>query len=694
MPSKKKTFGRIHEPEEIERILADAYMNIYVDEEKLFNPLNCVIEDCEDHPEKYIAAVMSRPEYFQFLCNEVLNLRALPFQYVILRELWQRKFPMLIGSRGLGKSFILAVYCLLRILLLPTRKIVVCGAAFRQSKIIFEYMENIWNNAPILRDIVGTNGNNGPHRSADMFRFFMNGSVTTALPIGDGQKIRGQRANDIIADEFSAMSRDIFETVIGGFGAVSANPIDNVHLAAKRKAAKKFKDLTINLDDEKKSVDNQIIIAGTAYYDFNHFAEYWKKWKSIINTRGDKRKIAEILSKGNKDNPITEEDIPNDFKWDDYSIIRIPYEMIPEGFMDAAQVARSRASIQYGTYLNEYSACFSTDSNGFFKRSLIESCCVNPDKPINFPEGPALFKAATHGDLKKKYVMGIDPAAAEDNFAIVVLEIHPTHRRVVYTWTTTNGRQKDMLEKSLTKERDYYSYCARKIRELMKRFPCAGIAIDSQGGGLPIMERLNDQDKMLPGEQFIWPMIDPEKPQESDAQAGLHLIEIVQFASQEWTNNSNHSLKVDMENKNLLFPFFDSIELALNTSYNDDTINFDTMEDCMIEIEELKNELATIVITETATGRFRWDTPEIKLPGSKKGRLRKDRYSALLMANALARRLEYFNPAPLVYSDCGAATGFGSNGGIQTTFGKVSGGNAYAGNNVLAERLNALYKRV
>jgi hypothetical protein len=67
---------------------------------------------------------------------------------------------------------------------------------------------------------------------------------------------------------------------------------------------------------------------------------------------------------------------------------------------------------------------------------------------------------------------------------------------------------------------------------------------------------------------------------------------------------------------------------------------YDTLEDCMLEIEELKDELATIVHTQTGQSlRDRWDTPETKLAGGKKGRLRKDRYSALLMANMAARTL-------------------------------------------------------
>jgi hypothetical protein len=69
-----------------------------------------------------------------------------------------------------------------------------------------------------------------------------------------------------------------------------------------------------------------------------------------------------------------------------------------------------------------------------------------------------------------------------------------------------------------------------------------------------------------------------------------------------------------------------------------------------MEIEELKNELSTIIITQTLNGRDRWDTPEVKLPGNKKGRLRKDRYSALIMANMASRTMarnpeKYFQTA-------------------------------------------------
>ena len=37
--------------------------------------------------------------------------------------------------------------------------------------------------------------------------------------------------------------------------------------------------------------------------------------------------------------------------------------------------------------------------------------------------------------------------------------------------------------------------------------------------------------------------------------------------------------------------------------------------------------------------RDRWDTPDLKMPNGKKGKLRKDRYSALVIANMLARQI-------------------------------------------------------
>ena len=125
----------------------------------------------------------------------------------------------------------------------------------------------------------------------------------------------------------------------------------------------------------KKS--NQAIISGTADYSFKHFAQYWRRYKKIVESQGDPQILEDIFG-----GPV-----PENFNWKDYSVIRIPYEMIPKGFMDDKQVARAKATIHSGIYQMEYAACFTSDSEGFFKRSLIESCTCSDKKQILGKEG-------------------------------------------------------------------------------------------------------------------------------------------------------------------------------------------------------------------------------------------------------------------------------------------------------------------
>ncbi len=182
----------------------------------------------------------------------------------------------------------------------------------------------------------------------------------------------------------------------------------------------------------------------------------------------------------------------------------------------------------------------------------------------------------------------------------------------------------------------------------MKVFPCERIAIDSQGGGVAVEEAFHELDKVEEGEKLIWRVIDPEKEFWSDDMQGLHILEMINFSDSKWVSEANHGMRKDFEDKALLFPEYDSISLGL-AAEEDGKLKriYDTLEDCATEIEELKDELTTIVMTPTGNSqRDRWDTPEIKRADSKKGRMRKDRYSALLMANMIARQIARAIPEP------------------------------------------------
>ena len=658
-----------------QQIIEDAPLGvIFKDESQLFNPLESMPDFINMQPELFYTWVLSRPEYFWLTCKVLLGVDIHIMQGVILQNLWTHKFPMLVGSRGMGKSFILAVYALLRIILLRNRKVIICGSGFRQSKIIFQYMENIVQNSSILRNIITqddiSHGNDGHKMSCG-------NSFAMAIPIGTGDKIRGLRANDVIGDEFASIPVEIFETVIQGFAAVSASPVEQANRMARKKAAKilgfEFE------DDTELVIGNQIIISGTAFYSFNHFSNYHEKYLKYIKSRGEERKILELVG----------DDYKN-FNWKDYCIIRVPVDMLPEGFMDAAQVARARATVNSGIYEMEYGSVFSSDSNGFFKRTLIEGCVVKDGQDIIQPNGTVMpshevmFECKLSGDKGKTYILGCDPAMTQDNFSIVILEIDNMCRKIVYCWTTNKDDHKNKLKLGLVTENNYFSYCARKIRGLMLRFSISFLSIDTAGGGRTVMESLNDKNLLRPGEVELWPIVDPTKPKDTDFFDGMHIIDPIVFSREDWTTQSNHGLKKDMEDRVLLFPFFDAISFTDAEFKNFNTDNEDTVERCIEEIEELKNELSTISVSQTVTtNRERWDTPEFKLPNGKKGRMRKDRYSALLMANMTARTIqrEYqYNIETCI-------------GGFAQNYKKKDGDERqmFTGNPLIANKLSGLY---
>jgi hypothetical protein len=334
--------------------------------------------------------------------------------------------------------------------------------------------------------------------------------------------------------------------------------------------------------------------------------------------------------------------------------------------MDDKQVMRAKATVDSGVFLREYGAVFSKDSQGFFKRSLIESCVTSETNPVILPSGKVWFDPVLRGQRDYKYVFGVDPASERDNFSIVVLELHEDHTRIVYLWSTNRKDFQKKLKAGFAANHDFYSFCARKIRDLMKVFPCEAIGIDGQGGGISVEEALHDMEKLEPGEIPIWPVIDPEKKRSSDIEPGLHILHICQFVNAEWTQQANHGLRKDMEDKVLLFPRFDAVSLGL--AAEDDArreeihqripegkLTYDSFEDVVMEVEELKDELSTIIVTQTASGRDRWDVPEIKLPNGKKGWLRKDRYSALVIGNMVARQI-HRKPSAVDYEVIGGFT--------------------------------------
>ena len=351
--------------------------------------------------------------------------------------------------------------------------------------------------------------------------------------------------------------------------------------------------------------------------------------------------------------------IPDNFSIKDYAVIRIPCNHLPEGLLDLKQLAHAKALLPNSIYLMEYGAVFIKDSDGFFTRSLIEGCTCAPGKPIATPDGDVVFTPLMRGVKGNKYVMGIDPAAERDNLAISIIEVRQNHYRVVYCWAVNKSIFEKRKAAGLVGQKDYYEYCCHRIREICKLFGPERIEMDSQGGGYPISEMLRNK-KLLDAENNDFPIyevIDPDEPKETDGEVdGRHILHLVKQSS-EFNAQANVCLHKNFETRSLLFPAFDTVKMqgALIAETSMD-ITFDTYEENVSNIEEMKNELCTIHMSETSTGKEKFDTPTVVQPGAvegrqRKGRLRKDRYTSLLLAHKYIFDNEVTHDSSIDYED-------------------------------------------
>ena len=124
------------------QIFEDAWLGLG-DLSQVIIPTNQMIhrlkEDIEN-PDLHLIRLLRNPKYLGSTCKLLFNIELHPMQVAILQEFWYRPFPMYIASRGWGKSFLLALYSVLRCTFYPGTKIVIVGAALDRVKLF----SNIW----------------------------------------------------------------------------------------------------------------------------------------------------------------------------------------------------------------------------------------------------------------------------------------------------------------------------------------------------------------------------------------------------------------------------------------------------------------------------------------------------------------------------------------------------------------------
>ena len=606
-----------------------------------YKTLNKVLELMSDHKDdsdwKYINQICEN-NYFYDVVTEKIESENETFDVHL-------KSDHSFISNGFisHNTFTLGLYAMYRAFIRPGTKVVIVGSGFRQSKMVFEVCEKIWGQADVLRDILGSTGarnrTNGPHYSPDQLTMTVGKSEIIAIPIGvGGSKIRGFRSNCIIADEFDSHDLDIFERVIKGFGAVSEDPAEKVKIQQALQAAEKLGITQSQMGINIKESFNQEIIAGTVTYKAGNLGNYYDKYKAIIEAAGKIEVLKQL--RGNDYDKLIGIDHRH------YCVFRVPYHMLPQGYLSKVDIESAKATSSSEIFNSEYGCVFLDDSAGFFRKALIDSCAAN-------------FLPLLRANPDGEYVIGVDPASESDNCAIKVLEVYNNQKRVVYCYTTNRKKFNKEQADSKTIEKRFYGYAARKIYEIANAFglqenKVLRIDIDSEGGGREI------RDELASIEDPIFELVDFYEPKPNDNKKGFHIIKLVNFQDYKWVSAANHGLKRDMEQRNLLFPKYDPYQMLASELINEkagferlknvklldnETVD-DTIESVYDEIEATKKEMTSIIVKLTANGRESWTLPgkksEIALQTSE---LKKDRYSALLIANAAANEITRNNEA-------------------------------------------------
>jgi len=448
-------------------------------------------------------------------------------------------------------TFLLGVNAALHALLYPGYRVGLIAPSFRQSKMIFSEVEKIYQRSPVLREACAKRPTRGSDTCFLKFKGtdHSNGSYIEALPIGvDGAKIRGSRFYLIQIDELAQMPTDIIDLVVRPMAAVSLEPMQRVR---ERQRQQLLIDQGLATEDDfADEAANKMIMTSSGYFKFNHMWNRMKSYWRAMKEEGEKTK---------------------------YAVHQVPYQLLPKAFLDEENIKEARRTMSHIEFIMEYEAAMVSDSDGFFKASMLESCTRD-----------SKFSIQVSGEKGREYVMGIDPnQGGKASCGVIIIEIGDPHK-IIYV---------NELKKKTTQE------MVIEFQRLTNAFNIVRIFMDSQGGGKPIRDLLQE------GYNNHIPILDMDDDT-TKSKKGKRILQLVNPTTA-WINDANFDTLAMFEHKDLLFPM---IPLSSNP----------IAEKLYEEVRVLKSQLLNIIVTQTSRGVRHFDTP-------KKGQ-NKDLYSALVLA--------------------------------------------------------------
>ena len=155
----------------------------------------------------------------QRFVEEFLGIKLKLFQKILIWAMMVYDAFYFVAARGIGKTYLVALFSVVRCILYPGTKIVCCSYTFKQGKeIILKITDDFMQKSALLRNEISktSTGQN------DCFVYFKNGSWIRVVVAGESS--RGARSNILIIDESRLVPQKIVDTILRPMNAAPRQP--------------------------------------------------------------------------------------------------------------------------------------------------------------------------------------------------------------------------------------------------------------------------------------------------------------------------------------------------------------------------------------------------------------------------------------------------------------------------------------
>jgi hypothetical protein len=571
----------------------------------------------------YIEEREAKLLFYQFLRNNttfatdlITGVKLFPFQHMAIKGMLESDYFLGVWSRGMSKSYTTGIYAVLDAILNQGVETGILSRSFRQSKMIFKKIEDIAAKpeAYLLKQCITKIS-----KSNDEWVMEIGKSRIRALPLGDGEKLRGFRFHRIIIDEFLLMPERIYNEVIIPFLSVVQNP-------TQREELYNLETQLINkgeMTEEDRYIwpNNKLIALSSASFKFEYLYKLYEQYENLISNPKNKEKTKRC-------------------------IMQFSYDCAPVQLYDQNLINQAKSTMSESQFLREFGAQFSDDSSGYFKISKMALCTV-PDGEL-----PAVEVV---GNPEDEYILAVDPSWSEtessDDFAIQVLKIDKEKQinTLIHSYALSGSSLKDHIK--------YFLY-------LLQNFNIIAICMD-YNGGVQFMNSCNESELFKDAKINLKSMVTEfERPEEyaqnlysakTEYNRSDYKYVFLRKPTSGWIRLANEMLQANFDHRRTYFAraIDDNFRSQTKKRIGITDLKFSNALDTEKENEEAKmidfvehltdmilltkTECALIQITTSAQGMQNFDLPANLKRKSGPDKPRKDSYSALVLGNWLCK---------------------------------------------------------